>query len=66
TLENYLIEDSQKIVNAFQRLGYEITLEQAYLLWEIANNRACATWLCVPESDEHILNVTKDFFIEIE
>jgi len=65
--ENYLITDTNKIVAAFKKLGYDITFEQAYLLWEMYSEYCSATWLFLPDNEDHILKAARKFFdIELE
>ena len=46
------IEDCLKIRKFLMNRGYDCTLKQAEDIWQQVSDDFCASWLCVPDSEE--------------
>lgn len=56
------VDDCRRIMDVILRLrGFYISLHQANFLWFWYSDSLCASWLMLPESDQHIAEVWDRF-----
>lgn len=49
------LEDSLRIQRALRNAGYEVSLSEAYRMWDERSDDWCAGWLNLPDTDEEII-----------
>lgn len=58
--------DITRIVGVMARFGYEVTRRDAEVAWEDMSDDNCASWLSLPESDDHLFRVIMPYFQQCE
>ena len=58
--------DVDRIVEVMRKAGYDVSPEQARLIWEKNSESMAAGWLMLPDADEQLLIEVSGFFDVVE
>jgi hypothetical protein len=60
------LADCERIVRVLAANGYEASIDQARVLWEMHSEMFAAGWLFLPESDHALFADVRPYFDEVE
>lgn len=67
TIEEFeFLDDCERLKKIFAEHDYDITLEQARMMWELHSEDCCAGWLCLGPSDDGIFKELDKYYLVIE
>lgn len=54
-------DDVNRIVGICYEHGYEVSTKDACQIWKDYSESMAAGWMCLPETDQYILDIVLDF-----
>ncbi len=58
--------DCKRIKNVMALHGYDISIQEAKILWEKYSDSMAAGWMCLDEDNETIFSNISSYFVEEE
>jgi len=60
------VRDTKRLVEVFRKKGYNISSQEARLLWEQYSSSLTAGWLIMPATDEAVFEKVRPYFEVID